>query len=293
MSDAPTTTANRGPDNSPKRPQIKVPAGACDSHIHIFGPERQYPFVRNAAYRAPDATPADYLQLMQRLGLTRAVIVHPAAIGTDNRRTLDAMADHPALFRGIIIPSDGLNGAALRDLDRRGVRGIRFSSVGGQAGQQTIDQGLASHLADLGWHAQVHVENAQILDLETIIRKLPCDAVIDHMARIPAAWGIGHPAFRCLLSLVETGRVWVKLSAPMRYSAADRPPYADVTPMARALAAAAPDRMLWGTDWPHVHFNRGIIPNDADLLDLLAVWVPDAAVRQRILVDNPARLYRF
>ncbi len=268
------------------------PAHACDTHLHFYGPIDQYPVIHNAAYDVPDATPAEFIELQRAVGLNRAVIVHAVATGRDNRRTLDALREHPTRFRGIVTPmTEGVTDAQLKAWDEIGVRGVRFSYVGKPLPGMALDEALISRIAALGWHAQVHVENDQILDLADRLLALPCPVVIDHMARIPASSGVGSKAFQCLLRLVDSGRVWVKLSAPMRLSACVHP-YTDVRPFGAALVERAAERMLWASDWPNVNFS-GVVPSYPQLLDLLYDWAPQAGQRQRILVDNPQQLYRF
>lgn len=269
------------------------PPLSCDSHLHFYGPLDAYPVAADHAYEVPDATPAQFIAEQRAVGLERAVVVHANASGRDNRRTLDALREYPASFRGIVTPPlETPSDARLQAWDRAGVRGVRFSYVGRPGPGMALDERLAARIAGLGWHAQVHVAGDQIVGLADRLLALPCPVVIDHMARIPAHWGVDCEAFQTLLRLVDSGRVWVKLSAPMRLSSQALAPYADVQPFARALVERAVERMLWGSDWPNVNF-AGVVPSYAQLLDLLFDWAPEASQRQRILVDNPARVYGF
>jgi 2-pyrone-4,6-dicarboxylate lactonase len=282
------------PDPNPKPPRFTPPKGACDCHIHVFGPADKYPFDPGAAYHSPDALPETYIALQDVLGLERAVIIHPTALGRGaNARTMDALAQYPARFRAVAVPDAGVDDATLKRMHDLGVRGLCFTSVTHYANAPRLDKALAARAADLGWHAQFLLEGEQLPAMEADIRSLPCDVVVDHMGRVPAHLGVYHPAFQTLLRLLDTGRVWVKLSGPMRFSATDRMPYADTLPFAQALVAANPDRLVWGSDWPHINYNKGVMPNDGALLDMMLDWVPDEATRNRILADNAARLYDF
>ncbi len=282
------------PDAHPNIPKLKTPPGACDSHIHIFGPANHYPFHEGAAYHSPDALPETYVAWQDRLGLERAVIIHPTALGRGaNARTIDALKQYPDRFRGVAVPDADASDATLKDMHDAGVRGLRFTSVGNYANAPGLDKKLAARAADLGWHGQFLLEGEQLPDMQADLMNLPCDVVIDHMGRVPAHLGVDHPAFQTLLRMLDSGKVWVKISGPMRFSGHDRMPYADTQPFAKALVAANPDRLVWGSDWPHINYNQGVMPNDGDLLDLLLDWVPDETVRNRILSDNAARLYDF
>jgi predicted TIM-barrel fold metal-dependent hydrolase len=281
------------PDPAPRRPRLVAPQGSCDSHIHVFGPASRYPFSPKAAYHSPDALPETYLALQAVLGLERAVIIHPTALGEDQSRTLDALAAYPGRFRAVAVPAPSTSDAELDRMHRLGVRGIRHAIVSHFPNAQGLAADLARRGADRGWHSQLLVDGDHLEDLAPKLMALPGDVVIDHMGRVPAELGIGHPGFQALLRLLDSGRVWVKLSGPMRFSASDRFPYADTLPFARALVACNPERLVWGSDWPHINYNSGVMPNDGDLVDMLLEWAPDESVRRRILVDNPARLYDF
>jgi len=282
------------PDPEPSSPRLQAPAGACDCHIHLFGPKDKYPFDGGAAYHSPDALPETYIRWQQTLGLARAVIIHPTALGRgDNARTLDALAQYPDRFRGVCVPDADVSDAMLDKMHGLGVRGLRFTSVGTYTNAPRLDADLAKRAAERGWHAQFLLEGEQIPDMRDALLGLPCDVVIDHMGRVPAHLGTSHPAFQMLLRMLDTGKVWVKLSGPMRFSAKDRMPYADTLPFAEALVAANPERLVWGSDWPHINYNQGVMPDDGKLLDLMLDWLPDTTTRNRILSDNAARLYDF
>jgi D-galactarolactone isomerase len=253
--------------------------GACDAHIHI-----------NDA-----ALVERYRKVQVRIGTERVVVVAPRAHGTDNRVTVEAVrALGAGRARGIAVVHPTVTDAELEALHAGGIRGIRFSVHEPKAGVTTIEmiEPLSRRIAALGWHAQVHMLADQIVANAAMLARLPSTIVFDHMARLPAPAGAKHGAFPIVRGLVERGRTWVKLSGPYLNSALGPPAYADVAPIARAWVAAAPDRLVWGSDWPHPT-ERGREPDDAVLFAQLADWVPDEAVRARILVDNPATLYGF
>jgi predicted TIM-barrel fold metal-dependent hydrolase len=281
------------PDPHPRRPKLEAPPGACDCHIHLFGPTEKYPFDANAAYHAEDALPETYIAWQKTLGLSRAVIIHPTALGRNNARTLDALALYPERFRAVAVPADDVGDAELDRMHELGVRGCRFTSVATYANAPALNKDLIARIAARGWHAQFLLEGQQLPEMHDDLMALPCDVVIDHMGRVPADLGTHHPAFRTLLRMLESGKVWVKLSGPMRFSKQDRMPYSDTLAFARRLVETNPERLVWGSDWPHINYNHGVMPNDGDLLDLMHDWVPDEATRNRILADNPAVLYDF
>lgn len=273
--------------------RFTVPEGACDAHIHFYGPREQYPIPAAVGYPIPDGSPAEFFEHQKAVGLSRAVVVNPGNTSPDNQRTLDALRESPSRLRGILTPpAQAPSDATLQEWDSVGVRGVRFNFFKKPSLSDVLDDALIQRFTELGWHTQIQVSDGQIIELSDRLAALPCPVVIDHMARIPAQWGIQSEAFQCLLKLVDTGKVWVKLSAPMRYSAQAQPPYDDVTVMAKALLERAPERMLWGSDWPNVNHD-GVIPSYAVLLDLLFDWAPDEATRKQVLVDNPCKLYGF
>ncbi|MGE0348276.1 amidohydrolase family protein [Hydrogenophaga sp.] len=279
------------PDHQPRRPATACPPGAIDCHIHLFGPAAQYPFHPDSKYVSADATPQMHMHLQDTLGLAGAVVVSGGGYGRDTTHLSAVLALHPGRFKGVALLPDDVTRADLKRLDALGVRGARFVSPGHRGALPRLDARIAGLVADLGWHVQFYPCGDDLPTFAGALRALPNAAIVlDHFAAIPASGGVVQPAFQCLLELLDTGRFWVKLSGPMRCTPGDFP-YADVTPLARALVAAAPHRLVWGTDWPHVNMNGRGMPNDGDLFDLLAQWVPDAAVRERILVDNPRALY--
>jgi 2-pyrone-4,6-dicarboxylate lactonase len=264
---------------------------ACDSHVHLFGPLARYPVRGPSPYVVPDATAEQLLALMRAHDIGHAVLVHAAVSGRDNRLTLDALRAYPIHFRGILVPPlEAPDDATLQAWHALGVRGMRFSLTHTAQPGMGLDVRLAARMAELGWHAQVHVEGDQIVRHEADLAALPGRVVVDHMARIPAGEGVEGAGFAALRRLVDSGRIWVKLSAPMRLSACTAPPYADVAPIARALVRQIPERLVWGSDWPNVNLARPA-PAYGALLRELDDWTPTAVERRRILHDNPALLY--
>ena len=280
-----------GPRVDTQPPSWPVPFGACDAHAHVIGDGYEYPFVADRSYTPPAATETRYLRMLDGLGLTRGVLVQVSVHGADNRLMLEVLRSHPRRLRGIAVAFPDVADSTLRDMHDAGVRGLRLNvSVGGGVGFEALET-LASRIAPMGWHVQLLTTPARLFDVASRLPALPVPVVIDHMASVNAADGIEHPAFKAMLDLVKGGRTWVKISGAYRTSAQDRG-WSDVDPMARALLAAAPDRLLWGSDWPHVHFGRRMM-RTGETLEVLGRWAPDPALRRRILVTNPAALYGF
>jgi predicted TIM-barrel fold metal-dependent hydrolase len=280
------------PDPNPRKPRLQLPAGAVDTHIHLFGPASQYSFHPQSKYTSADALPETYIALQDTLGLKRAVLVSGGGYGPNTAHLEDVLKRFPERFRGVALLSEDITPKHLKALDRLGVRGARFISRAHGGGVPLLSADVARRVADLGWHVQFYPHGTDLPEYADHLLSLPNDIVIDHFGCIPPSGGIEQPAFQRLLQMIDTGRVWVKLSGPMRCTR-DDPPYSSMTPLARALVAHAPDRLVWGTDWPHVNMNDRVMPNDGDLVDLLGEWVPDAATREMILVSNPVRLYGF
>jgi D-galactarolactone isomerase len=272
-------------------PRLAALPHACDCHMHVYDAER-FPPSRPGARMQANAAVADYRRLQWRIGTTRTVIVQPAAYGIDNRITLDAIA---ALgnARGVAVVHPEVTDAELRDMHAGGVRGIRFTVFDPATAATRIEmiEPLAKRMADIGWHVQIHMRGDQIVANADLLRRLPSTIVIDHMGRVPLPAGIAHPAFGIVRELIDKGRTWVKLSGAYQDTRIGPPTYADATTLAKAYVEAAPERMVWGSDWPHP--TEKDKPDDALLFDLLSHWAPDAATRQRILVDTPQALYDF
>jgi 2-pyrone-4,6-dicarboxylate lactonase len=280
-----------GPQLRTRAPSFQVPPGAADCHAHVFGPRERYPYAVNRHYSPPRVFLADYLAMLDALGLARGVLVQTAVHGTDNRVVLDAIAAHPDRLRAVALIDERFDDAALEALHRGGVRGFRANLVAKIGIQLDAARALAKRVARLGWHVQLLLDVESFPDLDRVLGDFPTEVVIDHMGRPDPARGVGAPGFQALIRLLRSGRGWGKLSAPYRTSRL-QPGYADMTVFAQALIEAAPDRLVWGGDWPHVTLETPM-PNDGDLLDLLAVWAPDPRLRAKILVDNPAALYGF
>lgn len=268
-----------------------APADACDCHIHIYDPAM--PLAPTAASAGPAWADADAYSLVQRrLGLTRAIVVQPTAYGTDNRCTVAAIA---ALgrnsTRGIAVIQPDIADAELLALDAAGICGVRFQMLPGGALPWEALAPVAARIAPLGWHIQLQMDGRLLADREAMLARLPVPLVIDHVGKFLEPVPVAHPGFQAILRLLDGGRTWFKLAAAYEVSKAGPPLYADVGALAKAAVKAAPDRMIWASNWPHVSVQE--LPDDAALLDLLLDWAPDAMVRQRILVDNPTALYRF
>jgi 2-pyrone-4,6-dicarboxylate lactonase len=280
------------PDPHPKKPKLALPPGACDCHIHLFGPAAKFPVDPDSKYESRDQLPESNIALQERVGLSRAVVVSGGAYGRNYAVLEDALTRFPDRFRGVALMPDDTPSAEFARLTKLGVRGMRFISAARGMKLPPINEAIAARAAEHGWHVQFYPFGADIVDYADRLLALPNDIVLDHFASIPAAGGVDQPAMKAVLRMLDGGKTWVKLSGPMRCTRNEYP-YADVTPLARALVAHAPERLVWGTDWPHVNMNDRQMPNDGDLVDLIAEWIPDAATRKRILVDNACALYGF
>jgi 2-pyrone-4,6-dicarboxylate lactonase len=282
----------QGPDPHPKAPRLRTPPGACDTHIHLFGPAAKYPFAPDSPYTSHDALPETFIALQEKLGLSHAVIVSPGGYGRNYQLLADTLARFPDRFRGIALMPEDTNAAEFARLTGLGVRGLRMMSAKRGPHVPNYSREIAARAAEHGWHVQFYPHDSDIVDYADKLLALPNTIVLDHFASVPAGAGVDQAAFKTVLRMLDTGRVWVKLSGPMRCTKQNYP-YPEVTPLAHALVRHAPERLVWGTDWPHVNLDGREMPNDGDLLDLLAEWVPDRATRDRILVDNACALYGF
>jgi 2-pyrone-4,6-dicarboxylate lactonase len=281
-----------GPDPHPKKPKIKAPPGACDTHIHLFGPAAKYRFAPDSPYIAHDALPETFMALQDTLGMSTAVIVSPGGYGRNYSLLADVLTKYPGRFRGIALLRDDTPLSEIGRLTKLGVRGMRMMSH--KRGQHVPNYSpkIAARVHEHGWHIQFYPHGTDIVDYADKLLALPNPIVLDHFASIPAKGGVDQPAVKAVLKMLDSGRVWLKLSGPMRCTD-EPPPYPSLTPLAHVFVKHAPDRMVWGSDWPHVNLDGMVMPNDGDLLDLLAEWVPEAAVRNRILTQNPKALYGF
>jgi predicted TIM-barrel fold metal-dependent hydrolase len=285
------------PDNNTRTPRFTAPEGACDAHCHVFGPHQEFPFSDKASYWPPDAGKQALATLHDKLGISRAVLVQASCHGTDNRAMLDAIAWRNAAqpdrqWRGVCIADDSFSEKDFELLHQGGVRGVRFNFVAHLGGAPDLEkmQTVLDRVKPFGWHLVIHVNAGDILAYEAFFSGLGMEIVVDHMGRVPAAEGVGQKAYGVLLEFMKRDNWWVKVCGSERISAG--PPFYDAIPFAQGLIEVAPDRVLWGTDYPHPNIKRHM-PNDADLLDLVPLIARDPVVQHKILVDNPARLYGF
>jgi 2-pyrone-4,6-dicarboxylate lactonase len=271
---------------------FKPPPLACDAHCHVFGPASKFPYDPKAAYTPQDA-PFEQLQALHRkLGLERAVIVHASCHGADMRATLDAIARSGGRYRGTAIIDESVSEKHFRRMHDGGIRGVRFNFVKHLGGRPDMGffKKTVERLDAMGWHLILHLDAQDLPELQSVFKTLPVPFVIDHMGRVKAGDGLEQPPFKVLLEAMKNDKCWVKICGSERVSSKG-PPFTDAAPFAQALVKAAPERILWGTDWPHP--NVKWMPDDAALVDLFPLLVPDAALQKKILVDNPARLYGF
>jgi len=273
-------------------PSFKAPPGTCDCHIHVYGPPERYPEAPSAPFANPDAPLSAYREVMARLGIERAVVVQPSGYAKDNSCTLDAVAALGTAGRGVAVVDVETSDAELARLTAGGIRGARFHMMPGGIVPFESLAPVAPRIHEQDWHVQLQMDGRLLHEREAALASLPCPLVIDHTGKFLEPVGTDHPGFRALLRLLGSGRVWVKLSAPYETSRRGPPHYDDVGALARALIAAAPERLVWASNWPHPSA-RDDPPDDALLLDVLAHWAGDDAVARRILADNPAALYGF
>ena len=281
------------PDPDTRKPKFVPPPLACDAHCHVFGPAAKFPYAPDAPYWPPDA-PIEALQKLHSiLGIERAVIVHASCHGSDMRVTLDGIARSKGRYRGTAIIDETFTETNLEDMDAGGIRGVRFNFVRHLGGRPDMSffRETIQRIRPMGWHLILHLDAVDLPELSDTLKKVPVPMVIDHMGRVKAADGLEQEPFRVLLDWMKRDNFWVKVCGAERVSS-NGAPFADAVPFARTLIEAAPDRILWGTDWPHPNVGRHM-PNDGDLVDLFAQMAPDPALQKKILVDNPARLYGF
>lgn len=289
--------------------KMEIPRGACDSHVHVFPDPAKFPFWNGRIYTPPVATADDLLALQKALGFDRVVIVTPSVYGTDNAATLDGIRQlGPARARGVAVIGPNTTKADLDAMQAGGIRGIRINlETGGTRDPAVAKRQLEAAVTQIdgrGWHMQVYASLPFIDMLKGELGGLPMPVVFDHFAGADAAKGVDQPGFAAVLDLVKGGKAYVKISGAYRAQLGGEPDYPSVAPLAKALVAANPDRLVWGSDWPHpdsypipTRKATDLAPemkvDDGRVLNLLGEWVPDAAVRHKILVDNPARLYGF
>ena len=285
------TEPARPPRTDPSRPRVEVPAGACDTHAHVFAPAGAYPYAERRPYTpAPETGLKRYRRMLGAIGFERAVLVHSNIYGPDNRATIDALDASVGQFRGIALVRPEIDDGALANLAAAGMRGLRINlEFPGETGLDEVEA-MAPRLAALGWHVQMLTSAARLPAIAARLRALPVDVVIDHMGLPRDDDDLAGPGFRAFLELLATGKAWVKLSAPY-YADRDPPAWPFATRAARRLWEARPERTLFGTNWPHPHADP--VPDEGALVDWLAAVVGSGAGLRQILVDNPARLYGF
>lgn len=273
-----------------RKPSFQLPPNACDAHCHVFGPGEVFPYAPDRRY-TPDDAPKEMLKaLHDHLGISRAVFVQASCHGSDNRAMLDALAWRPDHYRGVAILDANTPGTDIPIMQRAGVRGARFNFVKHLGGtpDMTVFANILRRIKPMGWHVVLHMDAPSIIPLSDMMRSLTIPFVIDHMGRVPAVDGVDQAPLAALLDLAKLERCWIKVSGSERI---DLPPYDKAIPIARRIVEASPDRVLWGTDFPHPNSTHDA--DEADLVDLLPKIAPDPALQKKLLVDNPAKLYGF
>jgi 2-pyrone-4,6-dicarboxylate lactonase len=282
-----------GPDLKTRTPQFTLPTGACDCHVHVIGPAERFPFVPSHAGRA-DAPKAMLETMHQTIGVDRCVIVHGSTHGVDLSATLDAMETGGGRYRAVVLVKDAITDERLEDLHAAGVRGVRYSTTLGGKGLETGSiERMAQRITAFGWHMVLHMKRDDIVTYADFLKRLPVPLVFDHMAGIDSAsGGVDQEAFQLLLSHLKDRNDWAKISGIEKVSN-QLYPFEDAATFAKELISAAPDQVIWGTDWPHPNVRPEGRTNDGDLVDLIPSFAPDAETQRKLLVDNPARLYGF
>ena len=282
------------PDPDTRTPDYVAPAGACDTHCHVFGPGDVFPYAPTRKYTPPDAPKEKLMALHDKLGIDRAVIVQASCHGTDNSAMLDAIAASNGRYLGICNAAEDFTDEEFARLHDGGIRGVRFNFVKHLGGAPDLDRmwNIVRNVEDLPWQVELHFDAADLLEYEHVIDDMPLPVVIDHMGRVPVADGVDQAPFQALLQkFAESEQLWIKISGAERISAAG-PPFTDAVPFAQALIEAAPDRVIWGTDWPHPNISK-FMPNDGDLVDLIPAMMGDEETQKMVLVENPQRLFGF
>ena len=281
------------PDPNPMRPRIKLPPLSCDSHFHIFGPGKVFSYAAQRAFTPHDAPKERLFALHQFLGFERGIFVQSSCHGTDHAAVLDALKDAKGRYRGVALLAPETPAQEIARLNDAGFCGVRFHFLPhlGAAPSYDAMRSVMRLIAPHGWHVAIHVTGKDLLAHLDFINSIQARVVIDHIARLDVTEGVGGAAFTALRRLLDGGRVWVKLSGTDRVSK-QAPPFRDAVALARALAEHAPERVVWGTDWPHPNIDK-YMPNDGKLVDAIAEIAPDEATRHRMLVDNPAELFGF
>lgn len=285
------------PHPNPRKPAFPLPPNTCDTHFHVFGPPERFPWApaSERVYTPPTAPFEHYRMLADHLGIDRGVVVQPMAHGYDNYATLDAIARSEGRLRGVAKVDDTFSEADLEWLHAGGIRGVRFNMIADSGGAVDLPmfERVIDRIAPFGWSITFHAKPAELVEHVDWFRSIEIPVIFDHFGRVKFADGLKQPGYQTLLDLMKQENMWSKISCAERNTSTGVP-YADAIPFAHALLEIAPDRLLWGTDWPHSQrFKPGEMCDDGDLVDLIPLMVPDAAIRQQILVDNPARLFGF
>jgi predicted TIM-barrel fold metal-dependent hydrolase len=284
------------PDRNPRKPNITLPKGSIDTHVHVF--YDKYPLSPDRGYNPPQSTLEDLKHLHAQLGIDRVVFTPPSVYGTDNSAILDGMnalnAETPDRARGVCAIELDATEDDLAALHAQGIRGVRLNTDNKGGMPMSFDElpDLEAKIRPFNWHIEWLFPGKDIVSLMPYFEKMTTPMSIGHFAYQPATAGIEAEGFQALLKLVRDGNTWVKISGANRVSATDLPPYDDCQPMARALIEANPDRIMWGTDWPHPN-KYEVNPNDADPVEAFGQWVPDEAMRKKIMVDNSEKFYEF
>jgi len=280
------------PDPDPVKPALVLPPGACDAHCHVFGPAKKFPYAADRSYTPPDAPVEHLRKLHAHLGISRAVIVHASCHGSEMEVTLDAIASSNGTYRGVAVVEDSITDIELERLHAGGIRAIRFNFVKHLGGvpDLAVFYRLLARIKPLGWHIVLHFDAGDLIEQKALLKRIDVPFIIDHMGRVKAVDGLQQKPFQELLALFRSNPLaWIKICGAERVSVGKRP-FRDAVPFAQALIAIDPGRLLWGTDWPHPNISKDM-PNDGELVDLLGEMCPDVAMRHRILVDNPTRMY--
>ena len=286
------------PDPNTRPPGFRLPTNACDTHFHIFGPPDKFPFSENRRYTPPGA-PYEHYQNVQRLtGLTRGIAVQPTAHGMDNSAIIDAAIRSKGNLRAVVRFDNKTTDMELEELNEAGARGARFSLMSDRPGNVAMIEHALPRMKKLNWSLVLHVESHTLIEHQEFIQSIPIPTVIDHLARCRPSSGLNQSAFVLLLKLIRNDQFWTKIcsvdkiSEPRDNKINNGIPFSDVIPFGKAVIETAPEKILWGTDWPHGNtFNPGQIPNEGDLLDLLAEMAGSKTILEKILVQNPERLY--
>ena len=288
------------PKSDYSKVRLHAPTGACDSHVHIFGPFAQFPLAEDRSYTPQEYPAQQFIEHLDQIGFARGVLVTASVCGTNNGSLLRGLEQYPDHLRGVVVPDANVSDQELDQWHALGVRGARFNllQIDGKpmyrngVGLEVL-QKLAPKFAQRGWHAQIWAHAPDLPELAPKLLALGLPLVVDHMGRMNTGHGINHPGFQFLCRLLGEGTGWVKISGADRIGSKELN-YQDVDPFAKALFAANPENVVWGTDWPHInYFDSALVPDDADLVNLLSRWLPLAADLERVLVTNPARLYDF